>query len=70
MGWEHDDYKVTCTKCGNIGKLILSSDDWNRFESSWENFDGIRAYQMNPAASMARCQKCQSTEIQIGGSPP
>jgi hypothetical protein len=68
MGWEHDDYRVACLKCGNAGSLRLSSDDWNNFESSWEGFDGIRAYQMKPAASIGRCQKCGTTEIRIGGT--
>lgn len=70
MGWEHDDWAVTCKRCGNLGSLRLSSDDWNNFTSSWVGFTEIRAYHMNPAASIGRCEKCGGTDIRIAGLPP
>ena len=65
MSWEHDHYKVTCKKCRSEGRLHVASDDWNRFESHWEGFDEIRAYQMNHFGSRGRCGKCGSEEIEI-----
>src|ERR1700674_3024931 len=63
--WERDKYSVTCKACANKGRLILSSDDWNRFESHWEGFKEAHAYQYNPTASRAKCEKCESTDIEV-----
>jgi ribosomal protein L40E len=69
MGWEHDDYGITCKACGHTGSLRLSSDDNNNFEAEWGGFAEIRSYHMNPAGSLGRCRKCGSTDIKIGGLP-
>jgi len=38
MSWEHDHYKATCAGCGHEGECIKSSDDWNRFSTSYVGF--------------------------------
>jgi hypothetical protein len=70
MGWEHDDYSVLCTDCGNSGSIRFSSDDWNRFEVRADGFAVVRGYHMNPAGSILRCLKCNGTNTKIGGYTP
>jgi predicted nucleic-acid-binding Zn-ribbon protein len=68
MSWEHDTYTITCKKCGHTGRLIISSDDWNRMEATWESFAEIRTSSFNPTASWGRCLKCgndERSEIEI-----
>jgi predicted nucleic-acid-binding Zn-ribbon protein len=63
MSWEHDHYSVRCKKCGHVGELVISSDDWNRIEASWTGFAGIRTSTFNPAGSWCHCLKCGNDEF-------
>jgi len=40
MAWEVDyTLELRCESCGRAGKEIARSDDWNRHETLFENFD-------------------------------
>lgn len=65
MSWEHESYQVTCKKCGNVGSVTYSSDDWNRSEVSWVGFKEIP--DPHPRRNRAACEKCGSEAIERGG---
>lgn len=73
MSWEYDHYKATCGSCGHEGECIKSSDDWNRFETSYVGFTNnepdataIGRKRADRRDSKPVCPKCGGTEIILG----
>ena len=58
MSWEHETYQIKCIKCGNVGFVTYSSDDWNRSEVSWRGFKEIP--DPHPRRNRAAYEKCGS----------
>lgn len=73
MSWEHDHYKATCAECGHEGECIKSSDDWNRFSTSYVGFSNkepdataVARKRVDRGDSKPVCPECGGTEITLG----
>lgn len=72
MSWEYDRYSATCRNCGHVGVVVIGSDDWGRFSTSYEGFENsapsgtaVGRKRSDARESVARC-RCGGSDVERG----